>query len=90
MRSMIVVGVVATLLSGCFHRSSHGMRIGDEVSPPSGLDSAGTAKWIARQRAACPGNLRFLIDHMPVVSLDGSPVPYQSGIVAVVCARPWR
>jgi hypothetical protein len=88
MRSMIVVGVGATVLFGCFHRPSHALRIGDEVSPPQGLDSVSTAKWIAQQQAACPGKLHFLIDHMPTVSLDGSPVPYQSGIVAVVCARP--
>jgi hypothetical protein len=88
MRTMIVVGVGATVLSGCFHRSRHTLRIGDEVSPPQGLDSVSTAKWIAQQQAACPGKLRFLFDHMPMVSLDGSPVPYHSAIGAVVCARP--
>jgi hypothetical protein len=87
MRSLIFVGVIAIAVAGCFHRSSRGLRIGDEVIPPRGLDSTGTAQWIARQRAACPGDLHFMVDHMPVVSLDGSPVPYQSGIVAVVCAR---
>jgi hypothetical protein len=87
MRSLvIVIGVIAAVLAGCFHRS--GLRIGDEVSLPHGLDSAGTAKWIAQQRAACPGNLHFKIDQMPVVSLDGTPVPYHSPIIAVVCARP--
>ena len=88
MRSMVLLGVVATVLFGCFRRSSHALRVDDEVSPPQGLDSAGTAKWIAQQQAACPGKLRFLIDQMPMVSLDGGPVPYHSGIVAVVCARP--
>jgi len=88
MRSTLVVGLVAIALSGCFRQSRRALRIGDEVSPPFGLDSLATAKWIAQQRAACPGALHFMIDHMPTVSLDGSPVPYQSGIVAVVCARP--
>ena len=87
MRSLVLVGVVAIVLPGCFRRSSNALRIGDEVSLPHGLDSAGTAKWIAQQRTACPGELHFLTDHMPMFSLDGSPVPYQSGIIAVVCAR---
>ena len=86
MRSMIVVGG-AIVVFGCFRRSSHALRIGDEVTPPQGLDSVGTSKWIAQQQAACPGKLRFLIDHMPMVALDGSPVPYHSGIAAVVCVR---
>jgi hypothetical protein len=85
MRSLVFVSVIAIGVAGCFHRSTYA--IGDEVSPPHGLDSAGTAKWIAQQRATCPGELHFMIDHMPTVSLDGSPAPYQSGIIAVVCAR---
>lgn len=89
MRNEVVLGVVlASALSGCYRRSSQNMRIGDEVTPPQGLDSAGTARWIAQQQAACPGRLRIGVDHMPVVSLDGSPVPYQSGIVSVACVRP--
>jgi hypothetical protein len=32
------------------------------VSPPIGLDSVGTARWIAQQRAACPGTLRFFVE----------------------------
>lgn len=82
-----VVGVLTIVVTGCF-RSAHGLRIGEEVSPPRGLDSAGTAKWIAQQRAACPGKLRFLVDNMPFVSFDGSPVPYHSDIVGVDCVRP--
>jgi hypothetical protein len=88
MRGLIVaVGGLAVVASGCIHRSARALRIGQEVSPPQGLDSLGTATWIAHQRAACPGNLRFLVDQMPFVSLDGSPVPYHSGIVAVECVR---
>ena len=89
MRSMvIVVGVIAIVLAGCFHRSGHALRIGDQVVPPQGLDSIGTVKWIAQQRAACPGNLLVLIDRMSVGSLDGTPVPYHSDIAAVMCTRP--
>jgi hypothetical protein len=81
------VALVAAVSVGCFHRPSHSLRIGDEMIPPQGLDSAGTAHWIAQQRARCPGELHFRVDHMPAFSLDGSPVPYQSGIISVVCAR---
>jgi hypothetical protein len=73
--------------SSCVHSSGHALRIGDEVFLPKGLDSIGTGKWVAQQEAACPGKLRFLVDNMPVVSLDGGPVPYSSGIIAVVCVR---
>jgi hypothetical protein len=82
----MIVGVPAAL-AACVHRSGHTLHVGEQVSPPSGLDSLGTAAWIAQQRAACPGTLHFLIDNMPVFSLDGSPVPYQSHIGGVMCVR---
>jgi hypothetical protein len=56
----MIVGVLATL--ACFHRAGHTPHIGEQVSPPIGLDSVGTARWIAQQRAACPGTLRFLVE----------------------------
>lgn len=87
-RPVIVVGVIAFVLAGCFHRSRDALRVGELVIPPPGLDSVGTAKWVARQRAACRGKLRIIIDRMPVVSLDGTPVPYHSDIAAVECAPP--
>jgi hypothetical protein len=89
MRSLrLAVALIATAAAGCFHRASHGLWLGQEVIPPSGLDSVATAQWIAQQRARCPGQLRFNVDHMPTFSLDGSPVLYQSGIISVVCVRP--
>ena len=88
-RSLIIVsGVIVTGLVGCVHRSHGGLRVGEEVALPRGLDSAGTVNWVSQQRAACRGNLRVLTDHMPVVSLDGSPAPYHSPIIGVVCAQP--
>jgi len=82
-RVILIGGILAGVTTGCFpHRN---LRIGDEVAPPRGLDSLGTATWIAQQRARCPGDLRFNVDHMPTVSLDGSPVPFQSGIISVAC-----
>jgi hypothetical protein len=88
MRSLsLAAGVFAALSAGCVHR--RGLRIGEEVIPPPGLDSAGTPAWVAQQRARFPGELHFNVDHMPTVSLDGSPAPYQSGIISVGCApRP--
>src|SRR4029078_13745049 len=70
---IIMAGAAVTCLAGCFQWPHHGPRIGEEVSLPRGLDSAGTVSWVAQQRAACPGTLRVLTDHMPVVSLDGWP-----------------
>ena len=88
MRTLVVIiGVIATGLAGCARRAGQ-MRVGDQLSPPQGLDSAGTVAWIAQQRAACRGQLRLAVDQMPVVSLDGTPVPYHSPIVGVICARP--
>jgi|1185.fasta_scaffold33200_1 hypothetical protein len=78
--------VLALAISGCRHR--YALRIGDMVTPPHGLDSLATVEWIARQRAACPGNLVIAVDHMQVGSLDGSPVPYESEIVSVFCEPP--
>jgi hypothetical protein len=91
MRRLSVLSVTcATLiaLGGCWHYSRRTLRIGDEVARPANLDSVGTDKWIAEQRAACPGQLHFLVSYMPVVSLDGSPVPYHSPVLAVSCVRP--
>lgn len=85
---LLIIGMLATSGVGCFRHSGQGLRIGEQVDLPQGLDSVAAAKWIAQQRATCPGQLRFLTDQMPRVSLDGTPVPYRSPIVAVVCARP--
>ena len=84
---IIMAGAAVTWLAGCFHWPHHGPRIGEEVSLPRGLDSAGTVSWVAQQRAACRGTLRVLTDHMPVVSLDGSP-QYHSPIIGVQCVHP--
>jgi hypothetical protein len=89
LRSRITIaGAAVAGLAGCFHWPHHGQRIGEEVSLPHGLDSVGTVNWVAQRRAACPGILRILTDHMPVVSLDGSPMPYHSPIIGVVCVQP--
>jgi len=80
--------LLVTANAGCFHRMSHDLRIGEEVIPPAGLDSVGTVKWVSEQRSRCRGELHFNVDHMPTFSVDGSPAPYQSGIISVVCARP--
>ena len=89
MRSLqLVVVVLAIVVAGCVH-SGHALRFGEEVSPPKGLDSAGVAKWIGQQRAACPGNLNLLRDEGGTMrNYGGSPVPYQSPLIAVVCRRP--
>jgi hypothetical protein len=83
----LAVAALATV-GGCWHHSRRTLRIGDQVDRPAHLDSLGTDKWIAEQRAACPGQLHFLVSHMPVFSLDGSPVPYHSPVLAVRCVRP--
>jgi hypothetical protein len=85
---LIPVAALTVLLAACWHRSAHALRIGQQVMMPPGLDSAGVANWVAQQRARCPGIVRILEDRMPVVSLDGSPVPYHSPIIDVRCARP--
>jgi hypothetical protein len=86
-RLLTTLATLAALvpLGGCYHHARQTLRIGGEVSPPAGLDSVGTAKWIDAQRAACPGRLRFLVDEMPIVQLDGGPATYHSFIVAVQC-----
>lgn len=33
-------------------------------------------------------SFRFLMSYMPIVSLDGDPVPYSSCIISVECVRP--
>jgi hypothetical protein len=87
-RWIIIAGAAVAALAGCFHWSHHALRIGEEVSLPHGLDSVGTVNWVAQRCTACPGILRILTDHMPVVSLDGSPMPYHSPIIGVVCVQP--
>jgi len=85
-RSVILVAL--TVLHGCFHRAQSGLRIGDQVSPPRGLDSAATAKWVETQRAACPGRLRFLVDE-GVIAADTSRVArYHQSLAAVQCVAP--
>ena len=87
MKCLILFAILLALaVSGCRHR--YALRIGDMVSPPPGLDSLATVQWVARQRAACPGNLMIAVDHMRVGSLDGSPVPYDSGIAGAFCNPP--
>src|ERR1700709_2615174 len=89
MRRLTFMGAALVIANtGCFHSSRGRLRFDEQVNLPPGLDSAGTVQWLAQQRARCPGELRVGVDHMPMISLDGSPVPYHSGIVAVLCARP--
>ena len=85
---LIPVAALTVLLAACWHRSAHALRIGQDVEMPRGLDSAGVANWVAQQRASCRGILVIGEDRMPVVSFDGTPVPYHSPIIDVRCERP--
>lgn len=89
MRSLqLVVVVLAVVVAGCVH-SGHALRFGEQVSTPKGLDSAGVAKWLVQQRAACPGILNLLFDEGGTARNYGSSTfTYQSPLVAVVCRRP--
>jgi hypothetical protein len=89
MRRRLTATAAALLLTGCFfHRS--GLRDGEEVSPPQGLDSVATVRWVAARRAECAGRLVMLLDEGAVRTFDGEPAQYHSGLIAVVCRRNGR
>lgn len=86
-RRLLAAGflVAFACLDGCLHRAA---RIGPYVSPPQGLDSLGTAKWIDAQRAACPGHLQFMSDYGGAARDFDGVARYHSPLVEVRCIRP--
>jgi hypothetical protein len=85
-RERLLMLALTSLLGAC-HRGQASLRIGDQVSPPPGLDSIATARWVDAQRAACPGVLKFQVDPGFARDLDGV-ARYHSWLAGVQCVRP--
>jgi hypothetical protein len=78
-----------------------GISIGCHHSPPAttvvpvpiGLDSAGVARWLGQQRAACRGRLITLLDQGAVRNFDSAATStefrYHSGLVGTQC-QPYQ
>lgn len=75
------------LFIGCHHREA-AIAI---VAVPVDLDSAGVARWLGQQRAACRGHLLTFSDEGAIRNFDSTgtrtEVRYRSGLVGVQC-RP--
>lgn len=84
--SRVTAVVVLVLSLGCFVRRHSGLAYDQIISPPAGLDSLATVKWVDKQRAACRGRLLMLVDEGSVRDLD-RPARYQSSLVGVECRR---
>jgi hypothetical protein len=92
MISRFITAVVAACAVGysigCHHRE-----VATTIVPvPIGLDSAGVARWIAQQRAACRDRLVTLMDEGGTARNFDSSAPsrefrYHSGLVGVQCQR---
>jgi hypothetical protein len=89
MRHFTRTAALALGLFGCYRRSPASMRFGEQVPLPRAIasDSVATAKWLAEQKAACPGDLITSEGGLLEFSFDGRPVPYHSHILYVTCER---
>jgi hypothetical protein len=87
-KSRVVAAAVLVLSLGCFARRHSGLAYGQAISPPTGLDSLSTAKWVDDQRSACHGRLVVMVDEGGVVrDLDRPVARYHSPLVGVICQR---
>ena len=59
------------------------------VPVPIGLDSAGVARWLGQQRAACLGHVVTFLDEGAVRNFDSGATSagfrYHSGLVGIEC-----
>jgi hypothetical protein len=85
-RVFAAVTLCVVIFAACIRRSPV-LHPGDQRDVPRGLDSAGTAKWVAAQRAACRGRLVILVDEMPQFDLDGRTATYRTPLVGVQCGK---
>lgn len=85
--SRVAAVVVLVLSLGCFVRRHSGLAYGQIISPPTGLDSLATVKWVDERRAACRGRFAVMVDEGSVHDFDRSGYQYRSSLVGVECRR---
>ena len=86
---IIAATLCTTLLSfGCRSRTAPDSAV---VPVPSGLDSTSLARWVDRQRAACPGHLALLFDEggqtRDLDSTAGRSTRFRTTLASVQCQR---
>jgi hypothetical protein len=88
MISRFITAAIATCAVG-FSIGCHRREAGTTVPVPIGLDSAGVARWVAQQRAACRGRLLTLLDEGAVRNFDSAATRiefrYHSSLIGVQC-----
>jgi hypothetical protein len=89
MISRFITAVVAACAVG-FSVGCHHREPATTIVPvPIGLDSAGVARWLGQQRAACRGHLVTLLDEGSIRNFDSAATRtefrYHSWLVGVQC-----
>ena len=85
--SLAVAALFVQLGSACHPRPT----TGPIAVPPIGLDSTATARWVADQRASCPGSLIFAFNE-DMIERKGTNSAvvfrYEKSFAGVQCIRP--